>query len=267
MRKIGFMRCNDTTKEILPKTFKIDQLHKQRKMFCTLINQYLSKNSQFELNNAELFEYSLLEIFEQRIIGMFQFDGFKPQKAQKIVKMYPEESLLFQQYFKQSKSPKMKYLSRNYFFNPEFRLLRDYNHPATELIQLIFNGKEISMMLDLDTIFRETVYQRIKREKDKKVTLDSPYIHIDQHGVRTTIYPKWKRVSRDSLNSRKNDIELGFELLQKQEVEQCYLVYPKTDNFQKHITILDQTKEKELKMIPYSFTFCTRHKRSHQTKR
>ncbi|WP_428738811.1 hypothetical protein [Sulfurimonas sp.] len=261
MRKIGFIKCNDTTKEILPKTYKVNQIEKRRKMFCTLINQYLSKHSQFDLNKTDQFNYSLLEIFEQRIVGLFQFHRWRPESPQKVLKIYHKESLLFQQYFKQSKVHKMRYLSRGSLFDSEFQLLVGYEHPAAELIQLIFNGKEISMMLDLDALFTQTVYQRIKREKDKKVTLDAPYIHIDQKGVRTSIYPRWKKVDKSSMNLRKDDIEEGFEQLQNKEVDQCYLVYPKTDNFQKHITVMNQSKEKEIKMIPYSFTFCTRERK------
>jgi len=35
---------------------------------------------------------------------------------------------------------------------------------------------------------------------NKIVTLDAPYIHIDQHGVRTRLYTRWKHVNPNNLS-------------------------------------------------------------------
>jgi len=76
MRKIGFAKFKNATKEILPKTYKVNEITCQRKMFCTMINQYLSQNTQFDVNNTRLFEQSLLDIFEDKILSFFQFYKF-----------------------------------------------------------------------------------------------------------------------------------------------------------------------------------------------
>lgn len=259
MRKIGFSKYKESTKEVLPKSYKINEITCQRKMFCTMINQYLSTHSQFNLKNSYIFEHNLLHIFEDKIMSFFQFYKFRPEKPQRVVEIYIKDSLLFNQYFKQSKHPKMRYLTKSIYFSPSFKVLGDYEHPCVDLIKLIFNGKEIEMMLDLNEIFRQTVYNRIKREKDKKVTLDAPYIHISQHGVKTRLYPRWKHVNPQKLQERSNDINEGFSQLQNEEIDQCYLVYPKTDGFTHHITLKSE-QEQELKMIPYSFTFSNRER-------
>ena len=260
MRKIGFAKYKDRTKEILPKTYKVDEITCQRRMFCTMINQYLSTESQLNLNNNHIYKNSLLHIFEDKIMSFFQFYKFRPEKPQKIVKIYTQDSLLFNQYFKQSQDIKMKYLSRGTQFNQEFKMLLGYAHPVTDLIQLIFNGKEVEMMLDLNEIFTRTIYKRIKQEINKTVTLDSPYIHINQNGLTTRLHPKWKNINPENLQARNNDIEDGFKELDKGEIDQCYLVYPKTDTFQKHITIQNNTSE-QVKMIPYSFSFINREEK------
>ncbi|MEA2098612.1 MAG: hypothetical protein U9P72_00610 [Campylobacterota bacterium] len=262
MRKIGFAKFKNTTKEILPKTYKINEITCQRKMFCTMINQYLSKKSKFDLKKTTLFNSSLLQIFEDKIISFFQFYKLKPEYPQKITRIYIEESLLFNQYFKQSKHPKMRYLTRGIKFNPDFKMLLGYSHPSIDLIQLIFNGKEIEMMLDLNEVFARTVYNRIKKEKDKKVTLDSPYIHITQHAVKTRLFPKWKHINPKDISLNK-DIKNGLTQLKEEDIDQCYLVYPKTDNFKKHISVKDESSI-ELKMIPYSFTFTNKGKKQCQ---
>ena len=263
MRKIGFTKYKNETKEILPKTYKINEKVSQRKMFCTMINQYLCKEAQFSLKNIKSFDNNLLQIFEKKIESFFQIYKLRPEKSQKIVKLYTYDSELFTQYFKQSKNVKMKYLSRSEFFKSDYKTLLGYSHPASDLIQLIFNGKEVEMMLDLNEIFTQTVYRRIKQETDKNVTLDAPYIHIDQHGVRTRLYPRWKHIDPKNLKQRHKDIDDGLKQLHNEEIDQCYLIYPKTDTFKRHIMVKGESSE-QLKMIPYSFTFCNREKRSCQ---
>ncbi len=261
MRKIGFAKYKHTTKEVLPKTYNVNEITCQRKMFCTMINQYLSTQSQFDLTKEKLFENSLLGIFEEKILSFFPFYKFRPQKSQKIVAIYKEDSLLFNQYFKQSKHPKMQYLTKNIHFNPDFNMLFGYSHPCVDLIQLIFNGKDIEMMLDLNEIFTRTVYSRIKKEINKTVSLDSPYIHITQGGQTTRLHPRWKHIHPENLNTRKKDIDSGFKELKEEGIDQCYLVYPKTDEFKRHISLKDE-EDHELKMIPYSFTFTNKKERA-----
>ncbi|MFT5661833.1 MAG: hypothetical protein ACI9TV_002480 [Sulfurimonas sp.] len=191
MRKIGFAKYKNKTKEILPKTYKVEEITCQRRMFCTMINQYLSRHAQLNLNNNHIYKNSLLHIFEDKIMSFFQFYKFRPERSQKIVKIYLEDSLLFNQYFKQSQNFKMRYMSKSIYFNSEFKMLLGYIHPVNDLIQLIFNAKETEMMLDLNEIFTRTIYNRIKQEINKTLTLDSPYIHINQHGVTTRLHQKW----------------------------------------------------------------------------
>ncbi len=257
MPKIGFAKYKKTTKEVLPKTYKVNEITCQRQMFCSMINQYLSTQSKIDTSNIHIYKNSLLHIFEDKIMSFFQFYKFKPEVAQKVTKIYTYESLLINQYFKQSKNFKMRYISRNILFNQNFELLYGYSHPATDLIQLIFNGKDIEMMLDLNELFTRTVYSRIKKEINKTITLDMPYIHINQHGVTTRLHPQWKRINPKELNNRKKEIDKSFENLDKEEIDQCYLVYPKTDKFKHHITLKDESS-KQIKMVPYSFTFINR---------
>lgn len=263
MRKIGFAQYKDKTKEILPKTYKVSEKKSQRKMFCTMINEFLCKEAQFSLKKAHLFENNLLYMFENKIESFFQINKLKPEKSQRVVRIYTHDSILFNNYFKQSKNLKMKYLAKNIDAKPNFKILLGYSHPVSDLIQLIFNGKEIEMMLDLNEIFTKTVYRRIRKEKNKTVTLDSPYIHINQNGVRTRLHPRWKHIDPKNLHKRDKDINDGFTQLNNEEIDQCYLVYPKTENFKRHILVKGESLN-QLKMIPYSFTFCNKEKKQCQ---
>lgn len=260
MRKIGFSPYRKRTKEVLPKTYQIGEREQQRKMFFTLINDSLPKEARISLKNRELFQHDLLTIFTDKVQSFFQFYRLRPERARPLKRIYAQESLLFDQFFKQCDDAKAQFMSKGLFFEQRSQMHNSYKHPAAELIRQIFNGKDIEMMLDLNTLFRQTVYRRIKREAGKKVTLDTPYIHIDQHGTRTRLHPRWKHVDPKDLGKRDRDIEDGFSQLHKEEIDQCYLVYPKTDTFKRHITLKDGSSER-LKMIPYSFTFCNRERR------
>lgn len=258
MRKIGFSISNNQVKEILPKTYKIEARAIQRQMFFTMMNEYLCDEAKINLDDKKLFRDNILDIFIKKINTFFQLDSLRPFKAQRIQKIYPQDSMLFNQFFKQSRDIKMLYLSKDYKFNPNFKILLGYSHPASQLIQLIFDSKEMKMMFDLNSIFTQTIFKRIKRERDKKVILDTPYIHIDQNGTRTSLHPRWRNVDTNNLELRNKDIGDGFEQLNNTNTDQCYLVYPKTNNFMRHIMVKNESSSQQLKMIPYSFTFCNR---------
>ena len=92
MRKIGFAKYKNQTKEILPKTYKVNEKIAQRKMFCTMINQYLCKEAQFSLKNMKTFKHTLLSIFEVKIESFFQIYKLRPETSQKIVHIYTQDS-------------------------------------------------------------------------------------------------------------------------------------------------------------------------------
>jgi len=169
MHKVGLAKLKQPPQITLEKTYQANKISCQRKMFCTMINQFLSTQSQFDLMQETIYEHSLLDIFEDKIISFFQFYKFKPEYPQAIVKIYTYDSMLFNQYFKQSKNPKMQYLTKSIKFNPNFKMLYGYLHPSVDLIQLIFNGKEVEMMLDLNELFAKTVHSRTKKEINKNL--------------------------------------------------------------------------------------------------
>jgi hypothetical protein len=257
MRKIGFVSLNDGVKEVLPKSFRIKSRAERRRMCLTMLNAKLSKKASFDVADTALFHHNLLEIFTQKIFSFFPIYRLRPHSQQRVVKVLREESLLFTQFFKQHSHPKARYFTRHDRFDPYYAAVSVSSaHPAAELIAMIFNGKEIELMLGLDELFAELVYLRMKdNNPDADVTLDAPYIHVNANGNRTRIYPRWKRIKPNDLARHATQIDEGFDQLR--EVDQCYLVYPKQDDFKRHIVLKNREKE-QIKMIPYSFTFCNR---------
>jgi len=251
MRKIGFMPYKDSVKEVLPSSFKINMQAQKRRMFICMLNEVLPAEVRIYNNDCKK---NLKQIFMQKIFSFFQVHNLTPHHPSKVVRFYLKDSALFQQFFKHNANALGQYLAKDWEFDQSFQMQKDYEHPVSSLIELIFNGKETQMMLDLNALFTKTVYKRIKPSNDIKVSLDMPYIHISEKGRRTRLIPTWKKLNPSKLSLHHKQIKKGFEQLNQEKLDSCYLIYPKTDSFRKHITLQgkDQTY---LKLVPYSFTF------------
>ena len=257
MRTIGFVDTRAGEKEILPRTYGIETIEARRKMFFALVNDTLSAAARIPLERPECFRFPLHAIFKEKIFSFFQLYRLRPERAQRIVRIYGAESLLFHRFFKQERDAKSRYLTRNIPFALEFAVAERYDHPAAELIAMIFDGRDVGLTLDLNSLFARTVYRRIKREPGMTVTLDMPYIHIDSRGTRTRLYPRWKRLDPGSEHARSEALKEGARQLRDAKVDQCYLLYPKTEKFRRHIEVKTALPGR-VKAVPYSFTFCNR---------
>lgn len=257
MRKIGFIKSKEHIKEIMPKSYGIEKSAAKRRLFFEMINEFIDPAMRINLRQNRIFEKNLFDIFADKIFSHFQLHALKPEPTQPITRIYTTESLLFQQFFKQCTYPKARYLAHNWEFQHHFTMQLHYTHPAAQLIKMIFDGKQSEIMLDLDHLFAQTVYRRIKTEPGKTVHLDMPYIHIHENGIRTRLYPQWKDVNPNSLERNATQINNGLCQLRDEAIDQIYLIYPKTDRFKQHITI-QSTKGSCLKMVPYSFTYTNR---------
>ena len=266
MRTIGFLDTRIGEREILPRTYGIESIEARRRMFVTLINDSLCEKAKIPTEDEGLFRFSLHAIFKAKIFSFFQMYRLRPERARRIVKVYAGESLLFNQFFKLERDPKSRFLTRGVLFDPAFSVSVDYSHPAATLIRMIFDGKNVGLTLDLNRLFAETVFRRIPREPGTKVTLNAPYIHIDSRGVRTRLYPRWKRLDPGSERARNATLKEGIKQLGENGVDQCFLLYPKTEKFRRHIEVKTDAPGR-LKVVPYSFTFCNRGKnRARKTK-
>ncbi len=261
MRKIGFASCRNGTKEIIPKTYRVEAMCERRRMFFSMFNELLPQSMQMPLTRRALFEKDIRTLLHEKIMAHFPIHRLRPERTQCITHIYAPESLLFLQYFKQCTTPRERYLARDWEFERHFHVLLGYTHPAAQVISQIFDGREVALMCDLDTLFAQTVYRRMPRQKGATITFDAPYIHIDEGGRRTRLYPRWKQVDTAQLHQRRPHLEEGFKQLRHEAIDALYLVYPKSERFMRHVTI-SQSEEMQIKMIPYSFTFTNRKEKT-----
>ena len=139
--------------------------------------------------------------------------------------------------------------------------------------------KNGELLFDLDDMFLHLVYERVKLvNKKATVHLLEKTIVIKERregGTSTLLIPSYIKVSKDDIYTHaliKEHMETVKKTLNETKIRQVYLVYPKHDKFKRHIAIKLENKvslaedEYRVKMIPYSFSFCTREKRQNSSK-
>ena len=107
--------------------------------------------------------------------------------------------------------------------------------------------------------FFEFVYGKIARDqKNRFVEKGKDYVDIipyENESVR--VIPIWKDININALDIQ-DEIDLSSEIIMNGEMNQVYLVYPKNDQFTKHIEIKIPFLENackdgyKIKVIPYS---------------
>lgn len=139
------------------------------------------------------------------------------------------------------------------------------NSPKTsyELFSLI-RGEECTLLFDADTLFREFVFHQVKKvNKEKNVTFAEGFHDIEIKGedaMPAVVIPSWKMISRDALHIEQ-ELNRGIAYITDNAFTDVFLVYPKGDNFDKHIPIIVPTLQNldyNVKVVPYSMRKCLR---------
>ena len=125
------------------------------------------------------------------------------------------------------------------------------------------DGK-FELRLNLDDAFLRLVYRRILlKQSAESVTIHRDHIVID-NGVRTLIRPVWKHTKTSDTLGHRRMVHEGLQRFKGSDHDQLYLVYPKNDDFKRHIPIQTtgggMEEERMLKLVPYSFSFCSQSK-------
>ena len=128
---------------------------------------------------------------------------------------------------------------------------------AINLIDYICEN-ELSIYLDGERAFKKFVSDRIiKKNEHKTISVNDDSIDIvnEEHSFVTKIFTFWEFINSKNLNIDKH-IQKAIDCVKGSEFKQIYLVYPKNENFQRHISIrADEAignSEYQIKLIPYS---------------
>ncbi|KAB7881932.1 hypothetical protein [Poseidonibacter ostreae] len=128
--------------------------------------------------------------------------------------------------------------------------------PAAKLISHCFINNKMQLLIDKNLLFHEFVLEKLRKlHKDKEVKDLADSISIKQKDVcALKIYTSWKNIQRKNPNIQ-NEVDNAIKVINKGEFNQVYLIYPKDNDFTRHIPVfVDELKYKtyQIKAIPYS---------------
>ena len=258
MELVGFIQNrDDKVIEYLPDSQQMKNIHQRRALFFNMYNFYMDEDLRFS-KDEYLGKYNILTVFKKKIAKLLKESYFR--KRSKNFKLDLASTKIIHAY--------QKGIAVTVTNNPKLKVAR--------LINLIYKEGSFSLMMDIDDMFLNLVYERIKKvNRESKVVMgDKEIIIYDKNpdASPTLVLPFYKSIQKESMredSTVNRNIHLAMEHLREEKILQIFLVFPKSSGFSKHIDLKFQNdiklKEDEyrVKMIPYSFSFCIRN----QTKR
>ena len=245
MKKIGF---NKST-EYLPAFDKFQTEVNQRIMFLKFFNQEVSCDLRF--TKKELYTCRKNTLFKVFAMKVYKQLGFT-QNYSKAFTFDLQTSLKINSFEKKVKSELGLKLKNRFLLNT----LDSNIKTALKLID-IFEESGCSLYLDGNKIFKNFVSNKIIRNNESKkidINFDSIDITSEEHSFKTKIFTFWEFISSKNLQIEKH-IKKAVDCINSTDFKQIYLVYPKNENFNKHMRIRTQgiaCGEYEIKLIPYS---------------
>ncbi len=238
---VGF----DGNKELLPKDFDtFDSEFRLRQLFLHLSN--------FALNS--IYHFSK---YEQKNLARVPLKNAFVSKIRSLLPQY-----------------KLQIFTKNKHFNlcvNSTRIINNYHNPkmnnqiivnskklipAAKLISHYFINNKLQLLIDKNLLFHEFVLEKLKKlHKDKEVLDLGDCISIKQKNIcALKIYTSWKNIQKNHPNIE-NEVNHAIKAIKKGDVNQVYLIYPKDNDFTRHIPVyVDELKYKtyQIKAIPYS---------------
>lgn len=237
---VGF---NDQ-KEILPNFFdEFDSKIKLRKMFLSLSSKVVGDLYHFSSYELEtLTKYPLKEVFEYKIQSMLPVSKVKTYEQPTSFNFDRDSTIVINNYVNKEK--------KTVLFHTQ-KLL-----PLARLIAFCFTNNKMQLIFDINLLFHQFVYNKVKNlHKDKRIIDSGDSICIMQYPQSPIkIYTSWKSIDEKNLNI-KDELNNAIECIKQSEFKQVYLVYPKAKNFKRHIPVkVEELEDRHygIKVIPYS---------------
>ncbi len=246
MKKIGFKG----QEENLPSFDKFNNNTNKRLMFLKLFNENQKCNNKFTKNDFYYCKnFNLFELFLKKIFFNLQC-SYVYSKA---VKIDIQKTLLIKDFLTKLEE------KNDLKFNKYSIFIKSKNSFDTSVyfIKTLLDNK-FSLYLDAEKTFQNFVSNKIiKQQFDREVKIydDSIDLIYKERTLQTKIFTFWEFINSNRLDIN-NHIKKAINCINNTEFKQVYLVYPKSDNFNKHIKvqcsdmIIDD--EYEIKLIPYS---------------
>lgn len=245
MKNFGFNSKN----EFLPLFDKFQNSVNQRLMFLKLFNQEVPCSLKF--SKKELFfckSNSLFEIFVNKIYLNLQC-SFKYSTA---VSIDIEKTVLINKFLKKVRLRSELQQTKYSIFCKNINNLKK----ATSLMKILLEN-DFSFFLDGNISFKKFVSEKIKKSsRDRKVKVSDDCIDVicDEQTFQTKIFTFWEFINSKKLDIDKH-IDKAINCIKTSDFKQVYLVYPKNDDFCKHVSVRCneiENSEYNIKLVPYS---------------
>ncbi|GEM_PF-670372 len=127
-------------------------------------------------------------------------------------------------------------------------------------LELLASHPQFCFTINSYELFAHHVFHRVKRQNpDKSITQDALSIVIESEECADALhlYPTWKIIEQRVDMEACEEINQAIERLESKECKHIYLLFPRNENFRKHVPIrspkLDALGlEYTLKLVPYT---------------
>lgn len=262
MTLVGFeQKSNGEIKEYLPYSEQLSSDREKRIMFFHLFNAYVADEMKF--TRKEMLQgANIYEVFRNKIEKMLFVPCILPGKPPVKITSIANKSFRSVNLFLRGGYKKM--------LRPTLSI-----EEAAKWIDLISGEEGYRFLADMDDMFLHLVYERAKMvNRENKVLLYEKSIVIQNHREEvpdTLLIPSYHMIDQDNLSNEPvitRDMQTVFKTLNHTKIRQIYLVYPKHTMFKKHISVKMppqislREEEYRVKVIPYSFSFCTKQRKN-----
>ena len=262
---IGFEFLDANYKEYLPKSEQVYTKEQKRALFISMFNFYMPKELRFKKNEFST-NKTLLNIFTCKIKSLIPISFTGKHTIRKEFKIDTASTIIINNFLSVSGIAMGRFLTKCYTCNLKI-INKTPNLLLAKWIKLIHVNNQLRILFDLNDIFSNLVYERIKKaNRDKKVTYQKNGISImgiDNDNTSTFVVPCFSSFDINKM-SIKTQVDFAHKEIQSKKHNQVYFVYPKSTKFKKHIELklpeatLDEDEYK-VKLVPYSFAFCIKN--------
>ena len=240
--KINLVGFNNEV-ETLPRKFdEFNTKVKLRQLFLSLITPIIKESCSFsKYEQRRLCMYSLQTVFEHKIKELLPISCIKTHKQSSVFNLDINSTITINNYLKKENKTNV-YHYKNLL-------------PVAKVISLCFVNNKMQLLFDVNLLFHQFVFNKIKNfHKDKYVVDSGDSICIlggDCEPVK--LYTTWKFL--ENQNDIKSELNYAIETVKQSEFKNVYLVYPKDEDFKRHIPIRVNELEDNLyniKVVPYS---------------
>ena len=236
MRKLEFGFLNN--KDIVPDIFCIDNSKKIREIFLTLYNANVDSDYKIPKKFAKNSK-NLSQIFTNFINLSIQK---KPLNFKKATKFCIFSNILIFNYLNGKKTQIYKFANL-----PQMKIAK--------ILYMLSKNPNFGIVFNAKILFENFVFDKIShKNSDCEIYFKDDMVVIEKKGYKKLgIFINFEKIDISKQCNIDNDIKNAITNRWANEVDEIYLIYPKNDNFTKHIEIKSDNFKYNfmMKLVPY----------------